>query len=263
MDARVQKVVTRMRGEFRHEQSLSEMAQIVNLSQSRLRYLFKREIGIAPGHYLRAFRLEQAKELLETTFLSVKQIISSIGVNDQSHFIRVFKKTYGLTPAQYRMSLATNNNDAETCRNLEGLLVLLVEDDRDTRELIGIMLERAGASVTTIASSGKALAALERMRPHILIIDIGLPDEDGYALIRKARALLDQRGEKIPAVALTAYSSEEDCEQALSAGFEIHMPKPPGPRQLIEVIARLTGRIEVSDRKPSAISRTAKTANKQ
>jgi len=263
MDARVQKVVTRMRGEFRQEPSLSEMAQIVNLSQSRLRYLFKREIGIAPGHYLRAFRLEQAKELLETTFLSVKEIISSIGVNDQSHFIRVFKKTYGLTPAQYRMSLATNNNDAETCRNLEGLLVLLVEDDRDTRELIGIMLERAGASVTTIASSGKALAALERMRPHILIIDIGLPDEDGYALIRKARALLDQRGEKIPAVALTAYSSEEDREQALSAGFEIHMPKPPGPRQLIEVIARLTGRIEVSDREFTAIGRTAKTANKQ
>jgi CheY-like chemotaxis protein/AraC-like DNA-binding protein len=229
---------------FRQEPSLSEMAQVVNLSPSRLRYLFKREIGIAPGHYLRAFRLERAKELLETTFLSVKEIISSIGVNDQSHFIREFKKSYGLTPSQYRMSLATNNNDLETRRTLEGLLVLVVEDDQDTREVIGTILERAGASVTTIASSRKALAALERMRPHILIIDIGLPDEDGYALIRKARALLDERGEKIPAVALTAHSSPEDREQALSAGFEIHMPKPPGPQQLIDVVAKLTGRSE-------------------
>jgi CheY-like chemotaxis protein/AraC-like DNA-binding protein len=233
-----------MTEEFRQEPSLSEMAQVVNLSPSRLRYLFKREIGIAPGHYLRAFRLERAKELLETTFLSVKEIISSIGVNDQSHFIREFKKSYGRTPSQYRMSLATNNNDLETRRTLEGLLVLVVEDDQDTREVIGTILERAGASVTTIASSRKALAALERMRPHILIIDIGLPDEDGYALIRKARALLDERGEKIPAVALTAHSSLEDREQALSAGFEIHMPKPPGPRQLIDVVAKLTGRSE-------------------
>src|SRR6266516_931885 len=262
MDPRVEKVVTRMREEFRQDSSLSEMAQVVNLSPSRLRYLFKRETGVAPGHYLRAFRLEQAKELLETTFLSVKEIIRSVGVNDQSHFIRAFKKSYGLTPAQYRMSFATYNNIVETDRTLEGLLVLVVEDDRDTREVIGILLEQAGASVTAIASSGKALAALERMRPHILIIDIGLPDEDGYALIRKARALLDERGEKIPAVALTAYSSEQDRKHALSARFEIHMPKPPGPRELIDVVGRLTGRVE-ADGKSNPISCAPKTANKQ
>lgn len=242
MDPRVQKVVSRLREEFREDPSLSEMALFVNLSQSRLRYLFKRETGVAPAHYLRAFRLERAKELLETTFLSVKQIIRSIGVNDQSHFIREFKKAYGFTPAQYRMHHATNNGQLETHSNLEGLLVLVVEDDPDTRGWIAIMLEQAGASVIAISSSRKALAALERMRPHILIIDIGLPDEDGYALIRKARALFDQRGEKIPAVALTAYSSDEDREQALLAGFEIHMPKPPRPTEVVDVVARLTGR---------------------
>ena len=242
MDPRVEKVVTRMKEEFHRDPSLSEMAQVVNLSPSRLRYLFKRETGVAPGHYLKAFRLEQAKELLETTFLSVKEITRSIGINDQSHFIREFKKSYGFTPAQYRMSLANNNNLVETGRNLEGLLVLVVEDDRDTREVIGILLEQAGASVTTMDSSAKALAALERMRPHILIIDIGLPDEDGYALIRKARALLNERGEKIPAVALTAYSREEDQKRAMSAGFEIHITKPPEPTELIDVVARLTGR---------------------
>ena len=251
-----------MREEFRQEPSLSEMAQFVNLSQSRLRYLFKRETGIAPGHYLRAFRLERARELLETTFLSVKEIISTIGVNDQSHFIREFKKSYGLTPAQYRLRHAANNDVMETHCNLEGLLVLVVEDDPDTREFLALLLERAGAGVTAISSSRKALAALERMRPHILIIDIGLPDEDGYALLRKAHALLDQRGEKIPAVALTAYSSVEDRERALLAGFEIHMPKPPGPKQLIDVIARLTGRSETSTGEPN-LGRTTKTANEQ
>ena len=223
---------------------MSEMAQVVNLSPSRLRYLFKREMGIAPGHYLRTLRLEQAKKLLETTFLSVKEIITSIGVHDQSHFIREFKKLYGLTPAQYRLSLALKNNVSQTRGVLEGLVVLVVEDDLDTSEWICIMLEGAGASVTTIASASKALEALEQMRPDILIIDIGLPDEDGYALIRKARALLDKRGEKIPAVALTAYSSVEDRELALAAGFAVHVPKPPGPRQLLDVVATLTGRKE-------------------
>ena len=256
MDPRVQKVVTRLREEFREEPSLDEMAQFVNLSQSRLRYLFKREIGMAPAHYLRAFRLERAKELLETTFLSVKVIISTIGVNDQSHFIREFKKAYGLTPAQYRLRHAANNEAMETNSNLDGVLAMVVEDDADFRQFLAILLERAGAGVTAISSSRKALAVLERMRPHILIIDIGLPDEDGYGLLRKVNALLDQRGEKIPAVALTAFSSAEDVKRALTAGFEIHIPKPPGPRELIDVIARLTGRSE-------AATHPTKTANEQ
>ena len=262
MDPRVEKVVTRMREEFRRDPSLSEMAQIVNLSASRLRYLFKKETGVAPGHFLKTFRLEQAKELLETTFLSVKEIIRSVGVSDQSHFIREFKKFYGLTPAQYRMSLATKSNVEVIDRNLEGLHVFVVDDDQDTREVIGILLEKAGASVTMMDSSAKALAALERLRAHILIIDIGLPGEDGYTLIRKARALLDERGEKIPAVALTAYSRQEDQQRALSAGFDIHMPKPPKPTELIDVVARLTGRID-DERKSEAISWTNKTANKE
>lgn len=262
MDARVEKVVTRMREEFRRDPSLSEMAEVVNLSPSRLRYLFKKETGVAPAHYLKTFRLEQAKELLKTTFLSVKEIIRSVGVNDQSHFIREFKKSYGLTPAQYRISLATNNYVVEIDKNLEGLVVLVVDDDQDTRDVIGILLEKAGASVTTMDSSAKALAALERLRAHILIIDIGLPGEDGYAFIRKARALLDGQGERTPAVALTAYSRREDQERALSAGFDIHMPKPPKPTELIDLVARLTGRI-AAERKSDAISWTNKTANKQ
>ena len=262
MDLRVEKIVARIKEEYRQDPSLSEMAQVVNLSPSRLRYLFKKEMGVAPGHYLKRFRLGLAKELLETSFLSVKEIISRIGVSDPSHFVREFKKAYGLTPAQYRLSLATTNNVVESERKLEGLLVLVVEDDRDTREVIAVLLEQSGATVTTMDSSAKALATLERMRPHLLIIDIGLPDEDGYALIRKARALLDKRGVRIPAVALTAYSSEEDRKQALAAGFEIHMPKPPWPGELIDVVARLTGRTQASG-KSNRNAFASRMANKQ
>lgn len=261
MDPRVEKVVTRIREDFHQDPSLNEMAQVVNLSPSRLRYLFKKETGVAPGQYLRTFRLEQARDLLENTFLSVKEIVRRVGVNDQSHFIRQFKKSYGLTPAQYRTSLDINSCPVEIVRNLDDLHALIVDDDRDTREIIGILLEKAGASVTLTDSSAKALAALERLKTHILIIDIGLPDEDGYTLIRKARTLLLARGEKIPAVALTAYSREEDQKRALSAGFEIHMIKPPGPAELLEVVARLTGRMETKATS-SSDKGTVKMANK-
>src|SRR5262245_7472477 len=117
MDPRVQKVITLMREETRRETPLREMAEFVNLSPSRLRYLFKLQVGMAPAQYLRAFRMQRARELLETTFLSVKQIRTSVGVNDHSHFVREFKKSYGLTPAQYRLRRAT----LETPRKLVGL----------------------------------------------------------------------------------------------------------------------------------------------
>jgi YesN/AraC family two-component response regulator len=229
-----------MREKFSRETSLSKMAQSVNLSPSRLRYLFKCQVGMPPAQYLKAFRMERARELLETTFLSVKQIRSSIGVNDHSHFIREFKKSYGVTPAQYRIRLAS----AETRRSLEGLLILIVDDDKEARERIGTMLEHAGACVTTMASARTALAALQRMRPHVLIIDLCLPDEDAYELIRKARALFEERGEQIPAVALAPQTNLNAAAEAISAGFQIHRPKPPGSSQLIDVVAKLTGRIE-------------------
>ena len=84
MDPRVQKVVTRLREEFRDEPSLDEMAQFVNLSQSRLRYLFKRETGMPPAHYLRAFRLERAKELLETSHWSTRRIAELAGLGSRA-----------------------------------------------------------------------------------------------------------------------------------------------------------------------------------
>ncbi len=102
MDRRVQMVTAIMEADFERELSLVGLAQFVNLSPSRLHHLFKAEAGVAPACYLRALRLKKSKELLETTFLSVKQIMARVGVKDKSHFERGFKKAYGLTPAQHR-----------------------------------------------------------------------------------------------------------------------------------------------------------------
>lgn len=79
----------------------AEIAKSVNLSLAHLRYLFKAETGVSPAQYLRALRMQEAGRLLETTFLSVKEVMHRIGVNDESHFTRDFKKVYGMTPAQY------------------------------------------------------------------------------------------------------------------------------------------------------------------
>ncbi|HEY8186715.1 MAG TPA: helix-turn-helix domain-containing protein [Pyrinomonadaceae bacterium] len=234
----MQKVITLMREEYRRETPLSEMAGFVNLSPSRLRYLFKIEVGMAPAQYLKAFRMQRARELLETTFLSVKEIRTSIGLNDHSHFVRAFKKSYGFTPAKYRMRLAA----PELQRTLEGLLILLVYNDQVSRERIGLTLEQAGACVTTMASARKALAALQRMRPHVLLVDVDLPNGEGYTLVRTARALFDERQEQIPAVALVRNLSLDVVEQVVASGFQIHLTTQSDPGQLIGEIARLTGR---------------------
>lgn len=109
VDRRVQIIVALMETEFQREILLSEMARFVNLSPSRLHHLFKSETGTPPNQYLKALRLERARELLETTFLSVKQVMASAGLKNKSHFVKDFKKTYGVTPTGYRRALAAHH----------------------------------------------------------------------------------------------------------------------------------------------------------
>jgi transcriptional regulator GlxA family with amidase domain len=102
MDQRVQIVIELMTEEFHQDILLSLLAASVNLSLSRLHHLFKSETGTTPAKYLRVLRMEKAKELLAFTFMSIKQIMVSVGVRDRSHFEREFKRIYQLTPTQYR-----------------------------------------------------------------------------------------------------------------------------------------------------------------
>jgi signal transduction histidine kinase/DNA-binding response OmpR family regulator len=125
---------------------------------------------------------------------------------------------------------------------LDGLRVLVVDDEVDTRDLIAAVLSRVGAEVQTAATASEALQALERWVPDVLISDIGMPDEDGYTLIKKVRELDAKQPGWIPALALTAYASVEDRMRALSAGFQMHMTKPLDPAELVAVVASLSGR---------------------
>ena len=102
MDTRIQVVLAVMKSGLDHNQSLDEAACFVNLSPSRLRHLFTLETGISPARYLRMLRMERAKDLLESTSLSILEIVLRVGLQDRSHFEREFKNLYGLTPAQHR-----------------------------------------------------------------------------------------------------------------------------------------------------------------
>lgn len=103
MDQRVQKIQQMMRDNLHRELSLGKFAHSVNLSVWRLCHVFRSEVGMSPIQYLRFLRMERARYLLETSFLSVKEITHSVGLNDESHFVRDFKKAYGAPPTRYRM----------------------------------------------------------------------------------------------------------------------------------------------------------------
>src|SRR5438094_3003259 len=125
---------------------------------------------------------------------------------------------------------------------LNGVRVLLVEDDVNTRESLGPLLRHRGARVTATESAAEGLRALERERPDVLVSDLGMPGEDGHALIRKVKALGQERGGRVPAVALTGYAGTDARARALSEGYDVHLPKPADPEELTALIARLGAR---------------------
>ena len=126
--------------------------------------------------------------------------------------------------------------------SLEGVSVLVVDDDPEARHLITTLLEERGAKVRAVGSSAEALAALDHEVPDVLVSDIEMPGPDGYALMRAVRERPAERGGRVPAAALTAYARTEDRMQALLAGFHLHMPKPVQPAELAAVVASLAGR---------------------
>lgn len=119
------------------------------------------------------------------------------------------------------------------------LRVLLVEDDPDTREVIGSALAQEGFVITTAESAAKALELLEHYQPQVIVSDIGMPATDGYEFIRQVRSRGLERGGLTPAVALTAYAGQQDAARAYSSGYQAHLPKPVDPAALRAVILHL------------------------
>jgi CheY-like chemotaxis protein/two-component sensor histidine kinase len=124
---------------------------------------------------------------------------------------------------------------------LEGVKVLVVDDEADARRLLTEVLSSRGAEVLTAASADAALELLQTWRPHVLLSDIGMPDGDGYELIQRVRGLPEGRGGRTPAAALTAYAGPGDRERALSSGFQLHVAKPVEPAELTAAVASLAG----------------------
>ncbi|KAF3884831.1 MULTISPECIES: PAS domain-containing hybrid sensor histidine kinase/response regulator [Nostocales] len=123
-----------------------------------------------------------------------------------------------------------------------GVKILVVDDEVDTRELIAFILRESGAEVTQVGSACEALQALTQFQPDLLLSDIGMPEVDGYMLIRDIRAMPPNQGGQIPALALTAYALEGDSQQAIAAGFQQHIAKPIDPTALVTAVANLTRR---------------------
>ncbi len=137
-----------------------------------------------------------------------------------------------------------NETQPESCPDLNGVTVLLVDDDTDTREFVTFLLEEYGASVTAVTKASEVLTALTQSLPDVFLSDIGMPEVDGYTLIRQIRTLPPEQGGQIPAIALTAYAGEINEEKALSAGFQKHISKPVDPTLLIEAISDLLSKIK-------------------
>jgi len=134
---------------------------------------------------------------------------------------------------------AGNRSLDNSCLALKGMRVLVVDDQQDARDLVTIALTQGGAEVRASTTAREALEVLAQWKPDVLVADIGMPTEDGYELIKSVRALQPERAGTIPAVALTGYASDEDAARARVAGYQLHIPKPVSPSELVAKVANL------------------------
>jgi CheY-like chemotaxis protein len=138
-----------------------------------------------------------------------------------------------------QVELLTGECSREYPPELAGLRVMVVDDEMDTCEMVCTALEQCGSDVKIVTSASEALAELDKWLPDVLIADISMPEVDGYALIRAVRERDPHAGGKIPAVALTALARIEDRVKALTAGFQMHVPKPVELDELRTIVASL------------------------
>jgi signal transduction histidine kinase/ActR/RegA family two-component response regulator len=152
----------------------------------------------------------------------------------------VISTAYGITKVPATKA-QTQSSDVPSSG--KGIQVLVVDDDADGRELIAVVLEASGMEVRVAGNVAEALAVLETQSPDVVVSDIGMPDEDGYSLVRKIRTLTNEELQRVPAIALTAFASNEDRTRALVAGFNAHLAKPAEPATLVRTVLELAGRV--------------------
>ncbi|MEH2084829.1 MAG: PAS domain S-box protein [Nostoc sp.] len=147
--------------------------------------------------------------------------------------------TVRLPLIQNQLEIKQDSSHSEPSSNLNGVKILVVDDDTDTREFIVFLLEQYGANVTAVTSANEALVTLAQSLPDILLSDIGMPEVDGCMFMRQLRTLPPEQGGQIRAIALTAYAGEMNAQQVLRAGFNKHIAKPVEPSELVDAIATL------------------------
>jgi CheY-like chemotaxis protein len=147
----------------------------------------------------------------------------------------------GNRPARNSMILPTPPTPEMTMRDLSAVDALVVDDDRDARELIKRILNDCGATVRIAASAREALELLGEAQANLLISDLGMPETDGFELLDRVRRLPREQGGQVPAIALTAFARSEDRLRALEAGFSAHISKPVEPSELIATVASVVG----------------------
>jgi PAS domain S-box-containing protein len=168
--------------------------------------------------------------------------VQSAGLGTGSTFgvsLPVRAEVPALPPSPAGASPAEHAGDPRAAPMLRGLRVLVVDDDDDARELLSVVLTRAGAQVAIAANADDGFAMIGSFRPDVLVSDIGMADEDGYSFVRRVRALPAADGGDTPALALTAYSRVEDRTQAIAAGFGAHLGKPVNLEELLQTVERL------------------------
>lgn len=171
--------------------------------------------------------------------------VESDGENQGATFTISFPIAASAAPeAREGRGAAIEGNDLqpEFSRILDGLRILVVDDEADARDVMSAILTRCGGEVKCCESTAEALKAFREWKPDLLVSDIGMPVEDGYTLIKKLRKLRLKVARQVPAIALTAYATREDKARALEAGFQVHVPKPIEPSALIRSIATIMGR---------------------
>lgn len=145
-------------------------------------------------------------------------------------------------PTTAALEVGTDGGCATAAAAADALRVVVVDDEADVRDAVAGLLERTGITVRALASGASIAATLVEFRPHVLVFDIGMPDEDGYALIRRVRRLPADAGGDTPAISLTAHAREQDRRRAMTLGFQAHLAKPVDVAILLSTIRRLAGR---------------------